>query len=189
MSATFLQPCLPDLPVRNLVFTALYAAILITDQQVFSTIDGIELVTPLFLGFCYVFGTDGYFLAVVFALLRCLVFGFSPAVILLYLLYYPAFCWNIIFVKRHLKQLKGLRLDLVLSLLAFADTILFTLLDDLITPLIHGFSKAVWLAYFMASLPVAISQSVLAFLSTGILILPLLSVLQRAAGSRKKEKL
>ena len=71
---------------------AVFTALLLAAQYALWFVKGVELVTVLLLVFSYRFGVRcGVLSAVAFSLLRCLLFGFFPNVVLLYLLYYPLF--------------------------------------------------------------------------------------------------
>ena len=64
-------------------------ALLISVQFCLSFVSGVELVTVLFVSFCYVFGArKGVIVATVFSIIRCIVFGAFINVIILYLIYY-----------------------------------------------------------------------------------------------------
>ena len=79
-------------PAKNIAYIALMCAILIGGQYVFSFVAGVEIVTLLLACFSYVFGVRrGMLCATAYSLLRCLIFGFYPTVIILYLIYYPVF--------------------------------------------------------------------------------------------------
>ena len=73
---------------KFIVQSALCTALLIGAQFALSGVKGVELVTILFLCFCYKYGVkQGLLVATAFSLLRCFVFGFFPNVIVLYLVY------------------------------------------------------------------------------------------------------
>lgn len=77
---------------NEIAYAAMMCALLIGGQYLFSYISGVEIVTLLLLCFSAVFGARcGVLCAVAFSLLRCLVFGFYPSVIVLYLIYFPLF--------------------------------------------------------------------------------------------------
>ena len=77
---------------KQIAYIAVMCALLIGMQLAFSAIRGVEIVTVLLLCFCYCLGVKcGVICAVCFSLLRCLIFGFYPTVILLYLIYFPLF--------------------------------------------------------------------------------------------------
>ena len=77
---------------KEIAVCAVMTALLIGGQLAFSAVVGIEIVTVLLLTFSWSFGARrGVWTAVAFSLLRCLLWGFHPPAIALYLLYYPAF--------------------------------------------------------------------------------------------------
>ena len=77
---------------RRVAYCAVMCALLIAVQFALSFISGVELVTLLLAAFSYVFGVwCGVLTAAAFSLLRCIVFGFTPQVVALYLIYYPLF--------------------------------------------------------------------------------------------------
>lgn len=79
-------------PSREIAYTAVMCALLIGGQFVFSAVAGVEIVTLLLLCFAAVFGArTGAICATAFSLLRCIIFGFSPTALILYLVYYPSF--------------------------------------------------------------------------------------------------
>lgn len=79
-------------PAKEITYVAVCCALLIGAQFAFAQIPGIEIVTVLLLCFSYVFGARfGWLLGVSFSLLRCFLFGAVVNVIILYLIYFPAF--------------------------------------------------------------------------------------------------
>ena len=77
---------------RKLTACALMTALLIAVQVALGFAAGVELVTVLFLVFCHTFGARcGTAVAVAFSILRCILWGFYPNVVLLYLVYYTLF--------------------------------------------------------------------------------------------------
>lgn len=243
-------------PSREIAYIAVTCALLIGGQYVFSFVAGVEIVTLLLVCFAYTFGVRrGVVLSVVFSLLRCIIYGIYPTVLILYLVYYPflsavfgmlghigeegfksfnwalavmvnclllavvvacaaVYCLDLIKISRlykttayillwivfalsvglsiafnglliALKFFKkevaaGLKLITVASVAAVC-TIIFTLLDDVITPLFFGYTNLAWLAYFYASFPVMLTQTVCTIVSVCSLFLPLTSVMNRAA--------
>ena len=68
---------------------AVFVALVIAAQFVLSFVPGVEIVTVLFVSYAFVFGMRrGMLAATAFALLRQLLFGFYPTVLVLYLLYF-----------------------------------------------------------------------------------------------------
>lgn len=77
-------------PAKEIAYIAVTCALLIGGQYVFSFVAGVEIVTLILVCFSYVFGMRrGAICATAFSLLRCLIFGFSPTAVILYLVYYP----------------------------------------------------------------------------------------------------
>ena len=150
------------------------SALLIACQLALSMVAGVEVVTALFLGYCYVFGVRrGVLVAIAFSLLRCLVFGFVPNVLILYLVYYTLFAAVFGLLPRFTEKLsQGKRIVLVVLCAAFM-TVLFTLLDDVITPLYYGYSKRAAMVYFYNSLVVVGVQVACTVVSVLLLFPPL----------------
>ena len=159
---------------------AVFTALLLAAQYALWFVKGVELVTVLLLVFSYRFGVRcGVLSAVAFSLLRCLLFGFFPNVVLLYLLYYPLFAACFGLLGNALHRRTGVRVQMLLTVLAVLFTALFTLLDDAVTPLLYGYTKEASLAYFLASLPTMAVQTVCAAVTVLLLFRPLLFVLKR----------
>ena len=159
---------------------AVFTALLLAAQYALWFVKGVELVTVLLLVFSYRFGVRcGVLSAVAFSLLRCLLFGFFPNVVLLYLLYYPLFAACFGLLGNALHRRTGVRVQMLLTVLAVLFTALFTLLDDALTPLLYGYTKEAALAYFLASLPTMAVQTVCAAVTVLLLFRPLFFVLKR----------
>ena len=179
---------------KGLASTAVVVALLIGVQFVFSFVPGIELVSLLLCVFCVAFGpVYGVIAAIAFALLRAFVFGFNPNVMILYVVYYPAFALATGFYGRLLKRAryKGDVADestesprkpakkgtialliAVLTVLVALITCTFTLLDDVITPFVMGFGRNSTAIYFYRSLPVMATQVACAATSVAVLFYP-----------------
>lgn len=159
---------------KDIALIGIYTALLIGGQFALSGISGVEIVTVLLLGFAYYFGVvRGLFVANAFSLLRCLIFGFFPNVIILYLVYYNLFVLVFGLLGRRFKKAAKLKTFVLLTITAALMTVLFTALDDVITPLYYGFSLNAAKAYAVASLVAVIPQTICA-LVTVPLILPIL---------------
>lgn len=233
---------------REIAYTAVMCALLIGAQFAFSFVAGVEIVTLILACYSSVFGIRrGGILAVCFSLLRCLLFGFYPTVLVLYIIYYPLFAvifgllghikkstyekypiyfyiiinivligiatscallymLNIIKVSRLLKTTINVMLLTIFGLgsalcLAFNGlflagkvrnkntapalkvllytavaavcTVCFTLLDDVITPLMYGYTFETALAYFYTSFTAMLPQTLCAIASVSALYLPL----------------
>ena len=161
--------------VGYVAVVAVFSALLLGAQYALWFVKGVEVVTVLLLVFSYRFGVKcGVLSAVAFSLLRCLLFGFFPNVVILYLIYYPLFaaCFGIL--GNVLRRRVDLKTQLLVTALAVLFTALFTLLDDALTP-----SREAALAYFAASLPTMAMQCVCALLTVFLLFRPLMAVLRR----------
>ena len=159
---------------KEIALISIYTALLIGGQLVLSGIAGVEVVTVLLLAFSYYFGIkSGLAVANAFSLLRCLVFGFFPTVMILYLIYYNLFVivfglWGMKFKGRY-----GIKAHAILLITALFMTALFTVLDNIITPLYFGYSAGTTKAYWVSSLAAVIPQLV----CTGATVLLLLPAL------------
>lgn len=235
-------------PPKEIAYIAVMCALLIGGQYALSFAMGVEIVTLLLVCFSYKFGARrGMICAVAFSLIRCLLYGFYPTVILLYLIYYPfltavfgllghikkeafsdytpvfavavnillagialfcafAYFYDLIHVSRLWKSTVRILLWVIFSLcvlllsaydglliagyafkkntsemlrlitlasIAALCTIIFTLLDDIITPLFWGYSKSGALAYFYSSFTAMLPQTVCTIVTVTTLFLPL----------------
>ncbi len=166
---------------KECAYAAVFVALLIAAQLCLTVIPGLEIVTVLFLPYAFVFGARrGMLVATAFSLLRQLVFGFFPTVLVVYLLYFNLAA--ILFgglgraVKNPVKALWWL------TLVACLCTLCFSMLDNVITPLWYGYTKEAAKAYFISSLPVAGIQVGCTAVSVALLFLPL----RRAFSSARK---
>ncbi len=240
---------------REIAYTAVMCALLIGVQFVLSFVAGVELVTLVLACYSSVFGVRrGVMLAASFSLLRCLIFGFMPNVVLLYLVYYPIFAcifgllghikqsaferysvrllvsvniiaaaiaaacallffFDAITVSRLIKGTvnvmlwvifglscallvafdilfaigkSGKNVAVAIRLLFYATTaavctIFFTLLDDVISPLMLRYTPEVALAYFYTSFTSMLSQTACAIVSVCALYMPLELLFKRVA--------
>ncbi len=164
---------------KECAYMAVFVALLIAVQLVLSFLPGVELVTLLFVGYAFVFGVKrGMLSATAFSLLRMLVFGFQPVVLVLYLVYYNLltllFGWLGGRVKQPLKSLWWL------TVVACLCTASFSLADNILTPLFYGYSKRAFEAYFVASLSFMLPQIVCTALTVGLLFLPVVAAFRVA---------
>ena len=232
---------------REIAYIATTCALLLGGQFVFSFVVGVEVVTIILVSFSFVFGARrGAVCAVSFSLLRCVLYGFYPTAVILYLIYYPALalvcgllgkCRNfssplcaiavnvllvaisavcavcyfadIIKVAKvyavTIKILLWVIFSLCMILCALYDciyftkteakgeilkvvliasvgavmTVIFTLLDDIITPVFWGYTKNTALAYFYSSFTAMLPQVVCTVVSVCTLFLPLTAVLEK----------
>lgn len=167
---------------KNLTEIAMYSAMMVVAQLLLSFVVGVELITVMLASFSAVFGwKKGVSVAVIFSLLRCVLFGFFPSVVTLYLIYYPFLA----FVFSLVGKIKIKRADYILSIVASAlSTVIFTLLDDIITPLFYGYLTNLTLlkAYFVTSLSVLWVQILNVIISMALLYFPLKNILSRIDG-------
>ena len=236
---------------RTITICALMVAILISVQFCLSFISGVELVTVLFVSFCYVFGVKkGIIVATVFSIARCILFGFFINVIILYLIYYNFVAIVFGLLNKHKVIFKSIAPFLLLCLgilcayyaisdipisilyqskisimlwilfgicmciligyiilcfvtrknsandiviviaLAVCCTVLFTIMDDIITPIIYGYSFDVAIGYFYNSFLALLPQAISVSISVTILFYPLKKVMQMfCKNDRKKTQL
>ena len=153
---------------KDCAYIAVFIALLIASQLALSAIKGVELVTVLSVSFAYCFGWKrGMLGATGFSLLRQLVFGFFPNVLILYLVYY-----NLLALVFGLlgKREKKLWLVCVISCVC---TVCFFLLDCAITPLWYAYPLEGFKVYFYSAIPVTITHTTCAGVSVALLFPPL----------------
>lgn len=160
---------------REIAQIAVFVALVIASQFALSFVPGVEIVTLLFVAYAFTFGVRrGILAATAFSLLRQIVFGFFPTVLILYLVYYNLLTVSFALLGKKVKSpLKSLWW---LVLVACLCTVVFTLLDDVITPLWYGFTKEAARAYFVSSLPVMFPQTICTAVTVGTLFFPLYKV-------------
>lgn len=157
---------------KECAYIAVFVALVISAQLVFAAIPGVELVTILFVAYAFTFGiARGMIAATAFSLLRQIVFGFSPTVLILYLTYYNFLTLIFGILGKNIKEPRKKLFWLVL--VACVCTVCFTLLDNVITPLWYGYTQKAARLYFKYSLPVMIPQTVCTAITTTLLFLPL----------------
>ena len=164
---------------RTPAIIATVVALLIALQYALSFVPGVELVTVTFVAFSCVFGCKrAVITATAFSLLRQLVFGFYPPVLVLYLVYFNLL--GLIVGAIGARFAGSPRLGLMVAVSA-VSTLCFTLLDNVITPLWLGYSANTFWLYFKASLPFALIQTACAVVSTAALFKPLVKVFGKFA--------
>ncbi len=160
---------------KECAYLAVFVALVIAAQLALSALPSVELVTVLFCAYAFAFGIRrGLAAATAFSLLRQLLFGFYPTVLLLYLTYYNFLA--LVFAVLGKKIKKPLRFLPLLIVCACACTVVFTMTDNLLTPLWYGYSARAARAYFLASLPFLGTQLISVSLSVGVLFFPLYRV-------------
>lgn len=164
---------------KNIVTAGVFTALLIGAQFVLSAVAGVEVVTVMLLTFCYRCGVrQGMTVANAFTLLRCFIFGFMPNVIILYFVYYNLFAVVFGFLGKAFGRGYGVAKHAALVIAATLMTALFTVTDNIITPLMYGFSSATTKAYWVASLYTAVPHMLCALVTTLLLFPPLLKLMR-----------
>ena len=165
---------------KFIVRVSMCVALLIGGQLALTVISGIEIVTVMLLSFCFCYGIrQGLAIATTFSLVRCLVFGFQINVIVLYLVYYNLFALFFGWLgKRFTGEVSFAKTVLVIASAA-VFTVCFTLLDDIITPLIYGFHRKAAMVYFYQSLSAVIPQTICAVVTVSVCFHPLTRVIKR----------
>lgn len=162
---------------KDVALIGIMVAVLIAGQLVLSMIAGVEIVTVLFLSYCVAFGVRrGMIVGTMFSLMRCLLFGFIPNVVLVYMIYYNGFAVLFGFAGKWPRHAPLLIKIVLLTVFATIVTACFTLLDDFISPLILGLSARGTRVYFYSSLPVMIGQMICSAVTVSLLWYPLSKV-------------
>ena len=165
---------------RFVVRVAMCVALLIGGQMALSGISGIELVTVMLLCFCFHYGIrHGIAVATTFSLLRCFFFGFQVNVIVLYLVYYNLFALFFGWLGKRITGRISLPKLCVIVASAVVFTVLFTMLDNVITPLIFAFHKNAAAVYFAQSLYALVPQTICTAATVSILFVPLTRILAK----------
>ncbi len=162
------------LSAKECAYLAVFVAVVLALQVALSVLPGVELVTVLFISYAFVMGAKrGVAAAITFSLLRQIVFGIYPKVLVLYLIYFPllAFCFGCL--GKLLKAAKGLIFIVIIACLCTAA---FTMLDNILTPFWLGYSARDARLYFFASLPFMLPQVICTAVSVTLLFLPLCKV-------------
>ena len=165
---------------KMIVRVAMSVALLIAVQMALTAISGVEIVTVILLSLSFFYGIrTGLAIATTFSLLRCFFFGFQVNVIVLYLIYYNLFALFFGWLgRRFAGKISLVRLGIIVAT-AVVFTVAFTLLDNVITPLIFGFHGNAARVYFLQSLTAMIPQSICTAVTVSTLLPPLLRVLRR----------
>ncbi len=166
-------------PAKKIVLPSVFTALLIGGQFVLNGVRGVEVVTVLLLSFAYRYGIkQGLLVANAFSILRCFIFGFYPVVIALYLIYYNLFVMAFGAAGNFFGRRYGIKAHVAVVILAALTTFSFTLIDDVLTPLVYGFSLNAAKTYFYASIPTAVTQTVCTVITTAFLFPVLIKVLK-----------
>ena len=144
---------------KDVALIGVYTALLIGGQFALASVSGVEIVTLLVFAFAFSFGIKrSLILVVAFSFLRCILFGFFPTVIILYLVYYPLFVTIIGALGNLYKHKLTPKRHILVIIVTVVLTIFFSLLDSVITPLYYGFSVLEWKGYLASSLYAMIPQ-------------------------------
>lgn len=164
---------------KKIILPGVFTALLIGGQLALSGISGIEVVTVLLLTFVYKYGIgQGLLVANSFSLLRCFIFGLMPNVIVLYLIYYNIFVLVFGFLGKVFRHEYSIKKHIMVVVIAVVMTVLFTITDNVLTPLIYGFTVNAAKAYFVASLYTVIPQIICTFVTVLIIFPVLIKVLR-----------
>lgn len=164
---------------KQIILPGLFTALLIGGQLALSGIAGVEVVTVLLLTFAYRYGiVQGLLVANAFSLLRCFIFGFVPNVLILYLIYYNVFVLVFGAIGKMFKHRYSITNHIFILLIAVLMTSLFTLTDNILTPLLYGFAKDATKAYFVASLYTVVPQMICTFATVLVIFPALLKILK-----------
>ena len=157
---------------KECAYLAVFVALVIAAQLAFAMVPGVEVVTVLFVTYAFVFGSKrGLAAATAFTVLRQIVFGVEPKILILYLVYFNALamCFGTLGQKRN-----GKRRNLFLVVgVACVGTVCFSILDNILTVLWYGYSKRAAQAYVLASLSFMIPQTVCTAVTVFFLFEPL----------------
>ncbi len=155
---------------KKIILPGIFTALLIGGQLALSGISGVEVVTVLLLTFVYRFGIgQGLLVANAFSLLRCFIFGFMPNVIVLYLIYYNIFVLVFGFIGKMFRHEYSIKKHIVVVFIAIIMTVFFTMIDNILTPLMYVFAGNAAQAYFVASLYTVIPQVMCSFVTVTLL--------------------
>lgn len=162
---------------KEISVLSVFVALLIGGQFVLSAVSGIEIVTVLVTSFCFYFGVcRGCIVATAFSLLRCFIFGFFPTVIILYLTYYNLVAVVFGVLGKAFNRSLDVKKLIVTVIIAAVMTVLFTMIDNVLTPLFYGYTLKAAKAYFVASFTAMIPQTICAVITVSVFFAPLLKV-------------
>ena len=160
---------------KECAYLAVFVALVIAVQVALSIVPGVELVTVMFIAYSFTLGARrGMISATAFSLLRQIVFGVYPVVLVLYLIYYNllALCFG--FLGQKFKN--PIKWFVLIIVIACVLTVLFTMIDNVLTPCWYGYSKELTIIYFKASLTFLVPHVICTAVSVGALFFPLFKV-------------
>lgn len=164
---------------KECAFVAVFVALVIAVQLVLSFIPGAELVTVLFVSYAFVFGKGrGMVASTAFSLLRQLVFGFYPVVLILYLVYFNALSLFFGFFGAKIKNAIRTKTLVLIVVCACIGTVCFSVLDALFNVLWFGYTRDTARMYILATIPVMGIQTACTAVTVSVLFLPLVKSLK-----------
>ena len=160
---------------KECAYLAAFVALVIALQLALSFVPGVELVTVSFITYSFVMGARrGMIAATAFSLLRQLVFGFQPVVLILYLTYFNLLTLGFGLLGKKMKpKPKNIVWFVVFACLG---TVCFTMIDNILTPVWYGYTARAAKAYFFASLTFMVPQVICSAVSVACLFFPLTKV-------------
>lgn len=167
---------------KEIAFIGVVVSVLIGGQFVLSAFAGIEIITVILAVYCFTFGiVRGVITATAFSLLRCIVFGFFPHVVLLYLIYYNLFAVVVGLFGKWLKH-SPLPIQIgVITVLCVLLVLIFTVIDIVLNLWILGVVPPVaQKIYVVKSIPVAITQALSNAVIIPLCFYPLLKVFKKS---------
>lgn len=164
---------------KDIALISIFTALLIGGQLALSGIAGVEIVTVILTCYCYRFGIKrGIILVNVFSVMRCFLFGFFPNVAILYFIYYNLFAIIVGLIGNKCKRTYSIKNHIIVIIAVIILTALFTVFDDIITPVFYGYDINSTKAYFVASLYTMVTQVVCSCVSIALLFPPIIRILK-----------
>lgn len=172
---------------KECAYIAVFVALVIAVQFAFSFVPGVELVTVMFVCYSFVMGVKRSVVsATAFSVLRQLVFGFYPTVLVLYLIYFNLLV--VVFALLGKKITNVIKFLPLLLAVACLCTVLFTMTDNILTPLWYGYTQRATKIYFKASIPFMVSQVICTAISVAVLTIPLNKAFNFVKNNLQKSK-
>ena len=157
---------------KECAYLAVFVALVIAAQLALAVLPNVEIVTVLFCSYAFTFGVKrGMLAATAFSLLRQFVFSVYPTVLILYLIYFNLLAVCFALLGKPIK--KPLKWIILIVAIACVCTAIFTMIDNVLTPLWYGYSKKSTILYFKASLPFMGVQVISVAISVSVLFFPL----------------
>lgn len=162
---------------KEISIISVFVALLISGQLALSAVSGIEIVTALTVSFFYFFGLKrGLIVATAFSLLRCIIFGFIVNVVILYLIYYNLLALVIWLASKALKSQTKIKDIIIVTAIAVVMTVLFTMIDNVLSLVMYGLSQNAFKVYVQASLLTMVPQMICVAITVPLLFVPLIKI-------------